>query len=405
MKKVLRYVLALAAAVITIMGICQISYGAEMTYSNGKLEVSGLDSSAKAICASYDNNKVLTGIKITDISNGTNELNAKTGDKIFLWQSLIGIKPLSEAVTVKDTDKSVNNILIVYFSRAGENWQVGTVEKGNTAVIAEYIENKINADVFEIKAKNPYPVSYQETLDRVREEGQTNARPEFVGEPENLGQYDTVFLGYPIWNGGLPNIMYSFLEKYDLSGKTVIPFSTHGGSGWGRTLSELKTLCPNATFVDGFSTAGTNARNAQSDVEKWIDGLELNIKNTDEENEKLAVLAALNARCQAMVKKDLNTLDEIVDDDIVIRHMTGTTQTKQEWIDDIASGALRYDSIEILDPTVEINGDTATISYTSLIAANAYGSYSDSWRMSGTATYIKKNGKWIWSTTTRPQGR
>ena len=116
-------------------------------------------------------------------------------------------------------------------------------------------------------------------------------------------------------------------------------------------------------------------------------------------------MAALNARCQAMVKKDLNTLDEIVDDDIVIRHMTGTTQTKQEWIDDIASGALRYDSIEILDPTVEINGDTATISYTSLIAANAYGSYSDSWRMSGTATYIKKNGKWIWSTTTRPQGR
>lgn len=84
MQKKLKHLLLLTVIITLIAGLCQISYGAEMTYSNGKLEVSGLDNSAKAICASYDNNKVLTGIKITDISNGTNELNAKTGDKIFL---------------------------------------------------------------------------------------------------------------------------------------------------------------------------------------------------------------------------------------------------------------------------------------------------------------------------------
>ena len=178
------------------------------------------------------------------------------------------------APTATPADKdSGNNVLIAYFSRAGENWQVGNVEKGNTAVIADYISEKTNADVFEITPVDPYPESYNETLTRVQRERDNNERPEFNGEIENFDQYDTVFLGYPIWYGGLPMIMYTFLEKYDMSGKTVIPFSTHGGSGWGSTRSELSTLCPNAEFVDGFSTAGTNARSAQDEVNSWLDGL------------------------------------------------------------------------------------------------------------------------------------
>ena len=168
-----------------------------------------------------------------------------------------------------------NNVLIAYFSRAGENWEVGYVDKGNTAVIADYISEKIDADVFEITPVDPYPESYDETLTRVQSERDNNARPEFNGEITNFDQYDTVFLGYPIWYGGLPMIMYTFLEEYDMSGKTVIPFSTHGGSGWGSTLSELNTLCPGAEFVDGFSTAGTNARSAQSEVNSWLEGLNL----------------------------------------------------------------------------------------------------------------------------------
>lgn len=285
MKKTSKFTVMISVILIFVISLCQLCFGAEMTYKNGILEVSGLEGSAKAICASYDTNKVLTGVKITDVTNGTNNLNAKTGDKIFLWQSLEDIKPLSEVLTVKNTDKS-NNILIVYFSRAGENWQVGNVEKGNTAVIAGYIKEKVNADVFEISPVNPYPEGYNDTLDIVQHERYNNERPEFKGAIENFDQYDTVFLGYPIWYGGLPKIMYTFLEKYDMSGKTVIPFSTHGGSGWGSTKTELNTLCPNAEFADGFSIAGTNARNSQADVEKWINELGLNTNNKENTENK-----------------------------------------------------------------------------------------------------------------------
>ena len=189
-----------------------------------------------------------------------------------------------------ETTASSHKILIAYFSRAGENWQVGYVDKGNTAVIEEYIENKIDADSFEIKASEPYPESYDETLKRVNRERDNNERPQFEGHISDFDQYDTIFLGYPIWYGGLPMIMYTFLEEYDMSDKTIIPFSTHGGSGWGSTLTELKELCPDSTFKDGFSTAGTNARNAKDDVEKWIDGLGLDTMKT--ETEEAAVLAA-----------------------------------------------------------------------------------------------------------------
>ena len=142
-------------------------------------------------------------------------------------------------------------------------------------MIAEYISAKVDADVFEITPVVPYPESYYDTLPIVQRERDNNERPAFNGSIENFEQYDTIFLGYPIWYGGLPMIMYTFLEQYDMSGKTVIPFSTHGGSGWGSTLSELNTLCPNSEFADGFSTPGTNARNAQSDVNSWLDGLDL----------------------------------------------------------------------------------------------------------------------------------
>lgn len=395
MKKLSKFTAAIISIIVFTMGVCQISYGAEMTYKNGMLEVSGLDSTAKAICASYDSNKVLTGVKITDVTNGMNNLNAKTGDRIFLWENLVGIKPLHDVITVDNTDTNTNNILIVYFSRAGENWQVGNVEKGNTAVIADYIKEKVDADVFEISPVNPYPEDYMETVNIARDEKNNNSRPEFKGEIKNFEQYDTVFLGYPIWNGGLPMIMYTFLEEYNMSGKTVIPFSTHGGSGWGNTKSELNTLCPNAEFKDGYSTAGTNVREVQTQdaVHKWVDGLELNMNTNNDEQE---ILAVLNARCKAMVDRDIDTLDALMDDNITLTHMTGVKQTKWEWLDDIANGDLRYDSIEIVDPVVEIDGDRATVKHTSIIAANAYGSYSDSWRLQGNSSYVKRNGKWIW---------
>lgn len=168
---------------------------------------------------------------------------------------------------------SDNKTLIAYFSRAVENYDVGVIEVGNTAVIAGYINDAVDADVFEIVAKEPYPVGYEDTKTRVQQEMAENARPEFVGEVANMEQYDTIYIGYPIWYGTMPMIMSTFLEKYDMSGKTIIPFSTHEGSGWGSSLTDLKELCPNSIFLDGYSTRGRNAVNAESEVREWIDGL------------------------------------------------------------------------------------------------------------------------------------
>ncbi len=248
---------------------------ANMTYTDGVLTISNLVGDAKLIHASYKDG-ALSGLEITEAANGTTNVETRNGDKFMLWSAVGEMLPLSTPVTVETGTYNEDNkskILITYFSRAGENWQVGNVEKGNTAVIADYINEKVDADVFEITPVDPYPESYNETLTRVQSERDNDERPGFNGEIENFDQYDTVFLGYPIWYGGLPMIMYTFLEKYDMSGKTVIPFSTHGGSGWGSTKSELSTLCPDAEFADGFSTAGTNARSAQNAVNSWLEGL------------------------------------------------------------------------------------------------------------------------------------
>lgn len=284
-------------------------------------------------------------------------------------------------------------ILIAYFSRAGENWQVGYVDKGNTAVIEEYIENKIDADVFEIKASEPYPESYNETLTRVNRERDNNERPQFEGEISNIDQYDTVFLGYPIWYGGLPMIMYTFLEKYDMSDKTIIPFSTHGGSGWGSTLTELKELCPNSTFMDGFSTAGTNATSAKDDVEKWLDGLELDTMKMN--TEEAAVLAAFEKIQQAMADADVDTLDTSIKDDKTFTHMSGKVQTKEEYFADIKSGALDYKSYTIENPSVTIDGKYAKLTAVTTLTANAYGAQG-SWPFNTTAWFEKINGDWIY---------
>ena len=165
--------------------------------------------------------------------------------------------------------------LIAYFSRADENYDVGYIEKGNTAEIADFIAENVDADIFEIKPVVPYPKEYRPTTEAAQKEFNENALPEFIGEIENIEQYDTIFLGYPIWWGKMPRIMNTFLEKYDLSGKTIITFSTHGGSGWGSSISQLEELCPDSDIIKGFSVAGTNAKNSSQSVKSWIEKLDL----------------------------------------------------------------------------------------------------------------------------------
>ena len=166
-----------------------------------------------------------------------------------------------------------SNMLVAYFSLAGEQYGVGVIEEGNTSIIAHMIAEQTGADLFEIEAATPYPTSHSELLDVSRQEMANNARPEIVGTVDNMDDYDTIFIGYPNWWGDMPMIVYSFLESYDLSGKTIVPFCTHGGSGLSNTESTIADIT-GGTMKDGFAIPGTTAQNdrdtARSKVTQWL---------------------------------------------------------------------------------------------------------------------------------------
>lgn len=158
------------------------------------------------------------------------------------------------------------NVLVAYFSRTGENYGVGNIEKGNTAIIAEMIAEQTSGELFEIRTVDGYPESYDETVEIAQEELNTGARPELAENLESLDGYDVIFLGYPNWWGDMPMAVYTFLESHDFSGKTIIPFCTHAGSGLGSTEGSIADTCSGAEVLDGFSIAGTTAQNEQEEA-------------------------------------------------------------------------------------------------------------------------------------------
>ncbi|MCH5185924.1 MAG: NAD(P)H-dependent oxidoreductase [Oscillospiraceae bacterium] len=191
------------------------------------------------------------------------------------------IEPTSEPeITSEPTDEpdaGETGTIVVYFSRAGEQYGVGVIDKGNTAVIADMIIEATGADEFEILPKDAdrYPTtSYDALKDVAAEEKDSNARPEIASEIEDFDSYDTVFIGYPIWWGDMPMIVYNFLESYDFDGKTVIPFCTHGGSGLAGTERTISGIIGDANMKKGLAVAGTTAQNnrdnAKSAVDEWL---------------------------------------------------------------------------------------------------------------------------------------
>ena len=167
--------------------------------------------------------------------------------------------------------------LVTYFSHAGENYNVGVVEEGNTAKLAKVIAEQTGADLFEIVPVVDYPQSYDECLEVATAEQREGARPEYVGDVENWEQYDTVFIGYPIWWGEIPNIVYTFMEKHDFAGKTVIPFNTHEGSGQSHSQRDIENALPDATVLQGLAVRGATAQNdadaTAKAVSDWLSGL------------------------------------------------------------------------------------------------------------------------------------
>lgn len=147
---------------------------------------------------------------------------------------------------------------------------------GTTRAVAETVADVLGAELFEIKTVTPYTTDYDKVLDVAKAEQNRNARPELAMHVQDMGQYDTILLGYPCWWGTLPMPVFTFLEEYDFSGKRVIPFVTHGGSGFGRSLSDLKRLVPGANIEGkGLSLRGTGSR---SQIAQWLEGLGFSVK-------------------------------------------------------------------------------------------------------------------------------
>lgn len=167
-------------------------------------------------------------------------------------------------------DVQGSKILIVYFSRTGYNYPNQWLEIGHTARVAGYIADLTGGECFEIISVVPYPDNYQETVAIARTELSQNARPAIKDKIEDIDKYDTIFIGNPIWHGAAPMIIRTFYESYDLTGKTLIPFTTHAGSGLGDSERLARSYFPNNTILDGLAVQGTNSAYARGDVERWL---------------------------------------------------------------------------------------------------------------------------------------
>ena len=175
--------------------------------------------------------------------------------------------------------KTEGKKLVVFFSHTGENYNVGYIEKGNTHIIADMIADATGADTFEIVPEKGYPKdSYNECIEIAKKELQQNARPSVKGDVK-VEDYDVIFIGYPQWWGEPPMCVYTFIERHDWNGKTVIPFVTHEGSGMGGTDRKIADACKGADVAVGKGLAvqgkiaQENRASAQKRVNTWLEGL------------------------------------------------------------------------------------------------------------------------------------
>lgn len=179
-----------------------------------------------------------------------------------------------------DDDRPSNTeseILVVYFSQP-DNVSNSYVEIdgetfGNTQYMAYVIQENTGANIFRIVPETPYPTDHSALVDLAQTEQRNNARPKFVGAIENFEKYDTVFVGYPNWWSDMPMILYTFFDTYDFAGKTIIPFNTHGGSGFSNTVNTIRNLEPEAEVKNGKSISRNNIQTAEQEIIDWVKSL------------------------------------------------------------------------------------------------------------------------------------
>ena len=199
------------------------------------------------------------------------------------------INSSSNAVTEAVQNNTDNeNILIAYFS-VPENVDTDGIDAnsgasivvknkdvlGNMQYMAMTIQEAIGGELFRIETKEKYPLEHETLVNQAKEEQNEEVRPELATHIENVEQYDIIFLGYPNWWGDMPQPLYTFLEEYDFSGKTIIPFNSHGGSGFSNTIEEIKKLQPNATVKDdGLSISRNDVADSEQEITDWAKGFQ-----------------------------------------------------------------------------------------------------------------------------------
>ncbi len=161
-------------------------------------------------------------------------------------------------------ERTTRKVLIAYYSRTG-----------TTREVATQIQQRVGGDLFELRTTHSYPKEFRATTNQAKKEHEEKFRPQLTADVPNVDSYDLVFIGFPNWWSTLPMAFFTFLERYRFAGKTVIPFCTHEGSGLGSSVSDIKTLCPNATILEGIALRGGGVENVQSnsarrDVAEWL---------------------------------------------------------------------------------------------------------------------------------------
>lgn len=162
--------------------------------------------------------------------------------------------------------------LIIYFSRADENYFGGEmryIDKGNTEVIAEYIRDIVKADMFKVEPLNPYPADYMECIEEAKVRTKEHNAPIKDSVPD-ISEYEVIYVGSPIYWGGMPEELFTALKGLDYSGKIVRPFTTHEGSGLSGVPRQLKEICVGAEVLDGLAITGSQVNNSKQKVEEWI---------------------------------------------------------------------------------------------------------------------------------------
>ncbi|MEG0592721.1 MAG: flavodoxin [Coprobacillus sp.] len=206
---------------------------------------------------------------------------------VLLLTLIVGCGRKQEtSVTSGNDNISSEKILIAYFtfpetdgvdaSSSASRAILDNKVIGSTEYMAKIIQANTSGDLFVISTEQKYPSTHEPLVEQASKEKENKARPTLKDEVKNFADYDTVFIGYPNWWGDMPMSLYTFLEKYDFTGKTVIPFNTHGGSGFSKTIDSIKDLEPSANVIEnGLSISRNNVTDSKEDIVKWVDGLNL----------------------------------------------------------------------------------------------------------------------------------